>query len=298
MITILLYNDTWGVPPKAKPECSSPYRIVRDRQALCAADIVVFHIPALHESLPAHKPPGQLWVAWSMESRANYPCLNDPGFMRRFDLTWAYWRDADIWAPYFGPETGRHILAAPQAKREPAPAVYLASSPFDRSGRTMLACELMRHIAIDSWGRQLNNRRLVADQGRSTKLALIARYRFTLAFENSIDDDYVTEKFFDPLIAGSVPVYLGAPNIAAYAPAENCFIDVRDFRTPALLADYLRFLAASPAEYERYLSWRQNGLSRTFEALIQRIPQDPWRRMAALAARRAVCDGRPVTVTQ
>lgn len=286
MITILLYNESWCLPPDTMVRQRVPYRIVRDRSALGIADVVVFHIPSLREPPPAEKPPGQLWVAWSLESRANYPRLARPSFMRRFDLTWAYWREADIWAPYFGREIGAALLAPPQPKCEPAPAAYLASGPLDRSGRTRLARELMQQIPVDSWGRQLNNRRLAADQGRTTKLALIARYRFTLAFENSIDNDYVTEKFFDPLIAGSVPVYLGAPNIADYAPGERCFIDVRDFSTPALLAEYLRFLAASPAEYERYLLWKQQELRPAFRALLRRIPQHPWHRMATLAAAR------------
>eukprot|EP00960_Hanusia_phi_P059267 764116-Hanusia_phi.AAC.5 len=45
--------------------------------------------------------------------------------------------------------------------------------------------------------------------------------------ENSFVDDYVTEKFYQALIAGSVPVYLGAPNIHEFAPSPNSFIDMR-----------------------------------------------------------------------
>ena len=43
----------------------------------------------------------------------------------------------------------------------------------------------------------------------------------------------MTEKFYDPLLTGSVPVYLGAPNVAEHAPAAQCYIDVRDFAGPA-----------------------------------------------------------------
>ena len=131
--------------------------------------------------------------------------------MAQFDLTMTYRRDADIWVPYFGPATLAQLPTPPQAKTEGAPAVYFASNSRDRSGRSRYVSELMQHLPVDSYGRSLGNRTLVRDEGRRTKLETIARYKFTLAFENSISQDYVTEKFFDPLLAGSVPVYLGAP---------------------------------------------------------------------------------------
>jgi hypothetical protein len=37
------------------------------------------------------------------------------------------------------------------------------------------------------------------------KTALVSTYKFTMAFENSATDDYVTEKLFGVLVSGSVP---------------------------------------------------------------------------------------------
>lgn len=45
--------------------------------------------------------------------------------------------------------------------------------------------------------------------GGRQKTKLLRSYRFSLAFENSETPDYITEKFFDALMAGAVPVYLG-----------------------------------------------------------------------------------------
>ena len=42
------------------------------------------------------------------------------------------------------------------------------------------------------------------------KREAISNYMFYLAFENSIETGYVTEKLFDGLIAGTVPIYLGS----------------------------------------------------------------------------------------
>lgn len=55
------------------------------------------------------------------------------------------------------------------------------------------------------------------------------RAKFTMAFENSASKDYVTEKFFQPILDGSVPVTYGAPNIADYAPGPHSIINAFDY---------------------------------------------------------------------
>ena len=72
----------------------------------------------------------------------------------------------------------------------------------------------MRQIPIDSYGRVYRNRKLAEDDGRQSKLNAIARYRFCLSLENSLAPNYVTEKLFDPLMVGTLPVYRGAPDAA------------------------------------------------------------------------------------
>ncbi|KAJ3338499.1 4-alpha-L-fucosyltransferase [Gonapodya sp. JEL0774] len=47
---------------------------------------------------------------------------------------------------------------------------------------------------------------------RKSKMCLMQKFKFTLAIDNTLEPDYVTEKLFDPLRAQTLPVYLGAPN--------------------------------------------------------------------------------------
>jgi hypothetical protein len=70
------------------------------------------------------------------------------------------------------------------------------------------------------------------------KLAVLGECRFALAIENAVYPGYVTEKILDAFRAGTVPVYLGAPDITDFVPAE-CFIDFRHFASPELLWDHL-----------------------------------------------------------
>ncbi len=74
-------------------------------------------------------------------------------------------------------------------------------------------------------------------------------YRFHLAYENSVHKDNISEKLFDCFYAGCVPIYLGAPNVTEYIPA-NTFIDKRNFTYEELY----RYIANMPErEYNGYI---------------------------------------------
>lgn len=70
------------------------------------------------------------------------------------------------------------------------------------------------------------------------KLSVLAECRFGLAIENAVFPGYVTEKVFDVLRAGAVPVYLGAPDIHEFVPAE-CIVDAREHPSLAELWSHL-----------------------------------------------------------
>jgi hypothetical protein len=270
---ILLYNTFFGRWPNLfRLNCETACRFTTDRLRLPEAKVVLFHLQTMPGQEFPKRYPGQLWAVFSMESSVNYPALADQEFMRQFDITMGYWRDATVWTPYFNLGTAKLLRLPPVAKTEAVPLAYFQSSHSDASGRIEYVRALMKHIAVDSYGRVLNNRRLPEpDRGGESKLRTIARYKFTLAFENSITEDYVTEKFFEPLIAGSVPVYLGAPNIAEFAPGKNCFINVADFDGPASLAAHLERIGADEAEYSRLLAWKAQPLQPQFLAMAESV---------------------------
>jgi hypothetical protein len=287
---ILIHDSFWGGWPDVDQRACD-CELTTDRRRLPEAQAVVFHLPTSREIERVTKYPGQVWVAWSMESEVTCPRLADPEFMRHFEITMTYRRDSTVWCPYIGPDTGTALLCPPRAKTEPAPAVYLQSSRYNASRRVQYVAELMKRLKVDSYGAVLHNRAWPAiDRGRESKLELIARYKFTLAFENSIATDYVSEKFYDPLIAGSVPVYLGAPNVADLAPAERCFVDAADFDGPAELAAYLNHLAGDELAYAEYLAWKKSGPSARFLGLLEELTLDPFCRLCAHLRRRVARD--------
>jgi hypothetical protein len=296
---ILFFNSFFGTFPDTSALAGSQHcDFTHDRSRLAEADAVIIHLPGCRRIWEARKYPGQLWVAWSLESDVTVPALRDPRFMRHFELTMTYRRDGDIWCNYlpemaYPPDPANPMLAAPAAKSEPSPAVLFQSSPYDRSQRYRYLHQLMRRVRVDSYGKLASNRQPDGpDLGRATKLSVIARYKFCLSFENSISPDYVTEKFFDPLLAGTLPVYRGAPNVADFAPGPKSYIDVNDFSGPAELADYLNYLAGNEAAYGEYFQWKRAGFTAPFRALMAAARPLPLERLCdILLARPEVTGG-------
>ena len=279
-ILILLYDVGWGMSILQVHGELSGAELATEPDRLPDAHVVVFHVPTTPDVSRIRKYPGQIWVAFSMESDVNYPSLSNLEYMRRFDLTMTYRRDSDIPVPYLGWKF-EMLRNPPSPKTAESPAVYFASNPLDRCGRTAYVQQLMDYLPVDSYGKCLNNRKLPDDSGWGSKFDTIARYKFTLAFENSISADYVTEKFFDALVAGSVPVYRGAPNIGDFAPGEDCFIDASQFSGPRELAEYLSYLDQHKERYERYLRWKTRPLDGRFVEMVNRFSGDPLSRLAS-----------------
>jgi hypothetical protein len=67
--------------------------------------------------------------------------------------------------------------------------------------------------------------------------------------------DYVTEKVFNALKAGAIPVYYGAPNVDNYLPSPAGIINARDFPSGAALAEHIAAVAANESLFASYHRW-------------------------------------------
>ena len=78
------------------------------------------------------------------------------------------------------------------------------------------------------------------------KLSTIRGYKYGLCIENAKFPGYVTEKIIDCLVAGVIPLYMGAPDIEEFIP-KSCFIDFRDYEDMDSLLQYLQVMSESDA---------------------------------------------------
>ncbi|EGV96828.1 Alpha-(1,3)-fucosyltransferase 10 [Cricetulus griseus] len=146
-----------------------------------------------------------------------------------------------------------------------APLVYVQSDCDPPSDRDSYVRELMAYIEVDSYGQCLQNKELPqplrnpASMDADSFYRIIAQYKFILAFENAVCEDYITEKFWRPLKLGVVPVYYGSPTIADWLPSNRSAILVSDFSHPKELASFLRQLDRDDRLYEAYVEWKLKG---------------------------------------
>lgn len=289
---ILFFDTLWGAPLEIPEGLADDFHLTTNRWRFAEADAVVFHIPEWRYGVGANmpkKPHGQIWVAWSMECEENYPLLRDGDFMGHFDVTMTYHLDADIPVIYVDSGFDKSFRTPVHSGMPNALVAAFISSDCNRSGRQEYFKELARWLPIDSYGKYLRNKLLPRDLGAISKLETISRYKFTLAFENACGRDYVTEKFYDPLIAGSVPVYLGAPNIDAFAPGKQCFIDTRDFADPKSLAGHILRLASDSAAYSAYRVWKTEPYREAFRDLLTLQRTHPFVRLCDCVRKRLAC---------
>ena len=103
----------------------------------------------------------------------------------------------------------------------------------------------------------------------TAKLRILSAYRYAIAIENSLAVDYVSEKAYEALAAGAVPVYLGAPNARDLLPDGAAMVHVRDHASPQALGAYLHALDAGGegAWLAAHQQWRTRAVPRAFADL-------------------------------
>ncbi|ELU07138.1 hypothetical protein CAPTEDRAFT_228957 [Capitella teleta] len=267
---------------------------IQESEHFTAADVVVFRATYLDQSPLAkavledpNRPPNQWWVffdneppykVWKYSNLANYKGV--------FNLTATYSLSSDV--PRFDMRRLKHCVRSQKRyntlkgidytkkKRNGTAVAWLASECNTQSKRENYVKELQKHIDVDVYGecgplkcgsRSLNT--WSKDRCHDKLLHQKGSYKFYLSFENSLCKDYVTEKLWMLMKMDIVPVVMGLVDYSNMLPKDS-YIDVRDFPSPAALANYLKFLDENPAMYNEYIR-NKNSL-----ICYLKYPYMPW----------------------
>eukprot|EP00850_Spirogloea_muscicola_P002797 SM000011S18975 [mRNA] locus=s11:154637:156615:- [translate_table: standard] len=177
-----------------------------------------------------------------------------PGLAADVPLPYASWAEFDLLAP---PRRPKDAALAPAA-------AFVSNCDAANWRLQALDALAAAGLAFDSYGRCRHN---VGDADGSDKHGVLSRYKFSLAFENSCEEGYVTEKFYHSLEAGAVPVVLGAPDILDFAPSNNSVIVYRSLNDTRPVVEAITRLSKDEDAYWKMLEWKRTGPSDSFKAI-------------------------------
>lgn len=106
-----------------------------------------------------------------------------------------------------------------------------------------------------------DNKRRFSSDGPRDKVEHFRKYKFCVAYENAYEEGYATEKLYDALRAGCIPIYKGAPDVKSiwhYAAQSVLFVD--DFATMDALVDRIKQIGGNKTLFESFFAWRQHPI--------------------------------------
>ncbi|XP_032868495.1 alpha-(1,3)-fucosyltransferase 11 [Amblyraja radiata] len=284
-----LPRRTQRIDCRAGPCVSSRRRRHRGR----AAAIIVYGTELRAYEAPLPRAARQTWALFHEESPMNNYLLVHAAAIRLFNYTATFRRHSDYplslqWLPglpYLRHPPTFSLGHKQQARsRGLAPVLYLQSHCQVAADRDRYVQQLMQHLQIDSYGqclqnKELPNQRLVDTLTATTEdpefMEFISKYKFHLAMENAICDDYMTEKLWRPMHLGVVPIYRGSPVVQDWLPNSHSVILIDDFQSPKDLADYINYLDQNDEEYMKYLEYKKPG-GITNTVLVESLEKREW----------------------
>ncbi len=262
-----LFNDTIRKHTIKISQISSQYGNIEDYiqnfetcEASCVyetnwknADVVFANVG---KSIVKRTFPDQIWVGTFWESLENYKALS-----YNYNYTLSYSPSANFPNFHMIYDTFKSITdILPMVSfhdKIKMPMVSLwVSNCYSKNNRLGYVRLLQSSgITVSSYGKCMKNKEPLPNR----KEVVSSKHLFMFAFENSNCIDYVTEKVFHALKAGTIPIYMGTRSVIRSVP-ENSIIHVDNFRSHKELATYLHFLSNNKTAYQSYFEWRNKPL--------------------------------------
>jgi hypothetical protein len=202
--------------------------VTHDRSKLRSSDMVYAHIVSSLKGpnkLPTHRPRAQRWIFGIYESPVHSPVFSQ--FNSYFNLSSTYSIHSDFPNFYRNSFDQQFVWrknltfnrSFNYAKDKSILAFALISNQWDKSKRLRVIEEMQAHMPVRLFG-SVGETCL---PGVDCKEYLVSEAKFYLAFENSVCDEYITEKFFDTLKHNIVPVVLGGGDYELHVYSYNFF---------------------------------------------------------------------------
>lgn len=257
---------SWFAPLSASPNCRVPCEVVDGKSEAGSEHALVYVDKPLPNRL--HLPgPDRPYLALVQATWEAYePIYFEPARLDNTDLLVAPHPFTDALATYAYSVDLKQPMNTAQVPVEPngssdaqigaVVASLMVSSVLRKSPlRPALLKALTSEIPTDSFGKFLHTPGMscLAADG-CNKRDILSRYALHFGLENTYQSSYVTEKAFDALSAGTIPVVLG-PNIEAFVP-KGSVVNLADFEHPSDAAAYLKEILRNATLRSSFQHWR------------------------------------------
>ncbi|KAM7433127.1 Alpha 1,3 fucosyltransferase 7 [Porites harrisoni] len=209
-------------------------------------------------TLLKNRPTSQRWVYALWESPNATP--NPAPLNGLFNSTWTYRSDSDFWSPYGSyeelseEEKLNKVRNMPDYSQGKTELVAWMVGNCGAQPRMAFVQNLKKYIKVDVFGRCSG--KFGQQRGCGNLTACLKTFKFYLAFENALCEDYITEKYWGRLgDMNVIPVVMGGANYSKLA-IPGSYINVMDFKTVKQLAEYLQNLDNNNTAYNEYFKWR------------------------------------------
>lgn len=246
------------------------------------ADVVIFGLPNLvwafpsNYILPRKKSASQMWVTTCEEpyyraggGKSDCRLMNDPATMQLMDVTSSYSMTSDVPALLESVYVEDLRMEPPDFSTRPHDELAtVAVSDCTSHWRNSWLMDVMAEVnrtghKVLSYGSCLHNAEEPRLEGAPSHIIGAwkdrdAARRFKLVVENTMQPWYVTEKIWNALAEGAVPVYMGPQEVKQMMP-KGSFLYAQDFTTTQALVQ--RMLNFTPEDFKRANEWRQKPTS-------------------------------------
>lgn len=292
--TILMWNLAYGSKDYDIGHGRDPFFKYRCPETRCYAtadrdhldsvdkyDAILFHQRSFDfKDLPAKRSQHQRYIHWIIES-AQYLYMDIHQLDGIFNWTMTYRRDSDFYLPYgrfhqvrdhppagspeldrYIKEFGRknkHLARSATGNRTNLQAAWFVSHCATQARREKYAKSMEKYMDIHIYGdcsRGPNKHSCPRTRESDCYAMMEKNYKFYLSFENSICDDYVTEKYFNILGMDVIPLSFSGGNFTAMGAPPHSAINVLDFKSPKHLVSHLEKLHRHDELYAEYFWWK------------------------------------------
>ncbi|KAF0986056.1 LOW QUALITY PROTEIN: hypothetical protein HZS_1320 [Henneguya salminicola] len=281
-ITILIYRSFYEktlMPELGVKYCtySSQFTILRSKKVLFF-DIVILHFTEhkrfMKEYLATTNNSRKIMILFTFVIEPPFAVRTSFKYERSKDhfVHWVYsfYNSSFFYVPY-----GRYIKSKKSyyneriirrefRKRKNSAVAIISNCGFARSVRLRYITKLKKYFSVHTYGNCFFYPISAKDRNK-----ILKSHKFLLSFENCNCEDYTTEKYWDGITNGAIPIVLGDQKNSTNLISAS-YINVFDYSHPKYLSKYLWHLSSNFKEFNKYYQWR-----RKYFAAKDRFSIDP-----------------------